>query len=276
MGMVDAGGFTDNHLTLTADSLGSVTLEQPSVVGPGYSIEGTTCGPVLSAATSCTITVRLAVPGGVLNGTEYPGTLNVLSNSDPSILTAQLTGRASAATASIPGPVLIPAADNGKNNLALAPPLSVSAWVNMSDTTRGFIFSLSPYVNMRNYSGYSHLYHTGIGVQNGSLVYADRYYDGFASPAVIAPFPTNVWTHVATEVDANFLLRVSINGQFVFSKQLSSAKTVTGYKVVGGDIGIGDANWKYQFPSAGALRDIKIWNTNPWGGVNFVPPSMSQ
>jgi hypothetical protein len=158
-------------------------------------------------------------------------------------------------------------------NTSTPVPFTVSAWVNVANAnSNAYLLSLSSYYN----GGYT-LYHAGLVLANGTLAYGNQYHFnsfGWGTTYPIQPLPTGTWTHLTAQVDGTYMLKVAVNGHFVYSRQLLSRLSVSGQPEAGGDIGLGDPNAK-MFPNlpSGTIQQLQVWKSLVYAGADFTPPA---
>ena len=161
----------------------------------------------------------------------------------------------------------------GRTNTTV--PFTISAWVNVTKSaSNSYLLSLSPYYN------YNGPLHAGIVVKDGVLAYGRTYWFnsfnwGVTDP--IQPMPVGTWTHITAQVDATHLLKVAVNGRFVYSRQLSSYLHATAQPEAGGSVGVTDPN-AFMFPNAstGTIKQVQVWKSLVYSGTDFTPPPLNQ
>lgn len=207
-------------------------------------------GTMLSPATAATYAFRLAAPG---------------------VVAPDVAPVADVAPATV---FSLPLSFNGfyENRIPATVPFTISAWVNVTNSgSNGYLLSLSPYYN------YGSVAHAGIVVRNGTLSYARSYYFnsfGWSYDEPIQPMPVGAWTHLTAQVDSSHMLKVAVNGQFVYSRQLSSYLRLTDTSEAGNGVGIGDPN-AFLMPSTttGTMQQVQVWRSLVYGGADFTPPT---
>ena len=270
-GSVDSGGSSAAK-TVTVSNTGSTPVSISGISLPtGYSLGTNSCAnATLAPAQQC----QTAVFFSPTTAKTYSGNLAV-AYADTRLVSVALTGIGLA--------VLPPATTSNINkslyNLTttgtptLTAPFTVGAWVNITGGM-GYVFSLGTYFNPQTNT----LYHSGIVSTGTQLAYAWSYqlnpYFAWVTTENIQAVPAG-WVYLAAEVSSTNVLKVALNGHFIYSRQLQSSVYLpySGYvSQSGGTVGYGEPNAGF-FNITGNIQNMNIWNSGVWNGQDFTPPA---
>lgn len=160
------------------------------------------------------------------------------------------------------------------------PPFTMSGWVNIGATGQGPVFTLSRYYShssigaiesaivVRNSSGTRYLsWVKSYDVSSSSL---------YGSGENIRAINPGEWFYLTAEVDKDYLLKVAINGVFLYQKKLYAIEPYSeagsqGVAGTWGTIGYGTPN-SFAFNLSGEIRNMYVWPQMIYNGANFTPP----